>query len=53
MEKRCRKIWYNDEIYYLIKTNESGYCEIKKSNLNYIELIHRSELKETKDDHKL
>ncbi|WP_176215105.1 hypothetical protein [Cytobacillus gottheilii] len=49
MEKNCEKIVYNNEIYYLIKINEAGYCEIKKSDMKYVELIHRSELKETKD----
>lgn len=49
MEKKCV---YNNETYSLIKINEAGYCEIKKSDKNYVELIHRSELKEIKDDQK-
>ncbi|GLB60964.1 hypothetical protein NCCP133_30960 [Cytobacillus sp. NCCP-133] len=43
-------IIYNNEKYHVLYVYESGYCEIKKlNNDKYIELIHRSELKQASD----
>lgn len=44
-------IVYNNETYHVLYVYESGYCEIKKLNNHYVELVHRSDLKHAKEVH--